>query len=213
MAAIFDILAATIVGGLLVLMTLTAVSSGVTQFFNYNSDAISQSQLTATADIIEYDLRKVGFAIPEMIKDSTLIIALPNQLKYISNLNYFTDHVIDTVEYFIQPADTLQFPDTSVVTYDVVRVCEISGAPFDSGSIGRIANDSIFVYLDQVGDPATLIQTIRMVEVTLITLTPELVLSDELLKLQGQERIEEFERLMRDSYWRQTRVLSRNLKR
>jgi hypothetical protein len=213
MAAIFDIMASFIIGGLLVLMTLTAVSSGVTQFFNYNSDAIAQTNLTETADIIEYDLRKVGFAIPEIMKDSILIIAWPNRLKYISHLNYFTDHVVDTVEYFIQPADTIQYPDTSLIVYDVIRVSEISGFPLDSGSVGRIANDSIFVYLDQVGDPATLIKTIKMVEVTLIAFTPELVLSDEILKLQGDERREEFERLMRESYWRQTRVLSRNLKR
>ena len=213
MASILDIMASVIIGGLLVLMTLTAVSSGVTQFFNYNSDAIAQTNLTETADISEYDLRKVGFAIPEIMKDSILIIAWPNRLKYISHLNYFTDHVVDTVEYFIQAGDTIQYPDTTLIVYDVIRVSEISGSSLDSGSVGRIANDSIFVYLDQVGDPATLIKTIRMVEVTLIAFTPELVLSDAILKLQGDERREEFERLMRESYWRQTRVLSRNLKR
>ena len=213
MASILDIIASTIFGGLLVVMTLTAIDSGVTQFFNYNSDAIVQSQLAETANIIQYDLRKVGFGIPESQQDSVLAMALPNNLKYISHLNFFSDQIIDTVEYIIQVYDTLDIPDTLIVMYDVIRIVKISGAAIDSGSVGRIGNDSIFIYLDQIGNPASIIMEIKMVEVTIIAFTPDLVLSQEFLKLSGLERKEELERLMRESYWRQTRVLSRNLKR
>lgn len=79
-----------------------------------------------------------------------------------------------------------------------------------------------FRYLDQIGNPVDpgmeLIAT-KMVEVTLTMFNPRVVLSPELVKkevssIQDQEfRKRELRRLLRTSFWRQTRLVSKNLRR
>ena len=225
MAEVYDIVASMIIGSMLVIMTLTALDSGITMFHNYNSDVISQDEIANLAEIIQYDLRKVGYGLPELEIEDVVLIAQYNHLKYIAHLNkdadfyaaihgnVHIDAVVDTVEYYIQPADTLDFIDTLIVIYDVVRIVKVSQETVESGPVGRIVNDSAFVFLNQMGTPVTVMAAIKMVEVTLIAFNPNIVLSTEFLKLQGQERLDELERLLRESYWRQTRVLSRNLRR
>ena len=225
MAEVFDLMTSMIIGSLVVIMTLTALDAGVTMFYNYNSDAISQEEIASLAEIIQYDLRKVGYGLPELEIEDMVLTAQHNQLKFIAHLNkevdfyanihgnLHTDNVRDTVEYIIQAADTLDYIDTLIVVYDVMRTVKVSQENIESGSIGRIVNDSAFVYLDQMGNEVSVMAAIKMVEVTLIAFNPNIVFSTEFMQLTGQERIDELNNLLRESYWRQTRVLSRNLRR
>ena len=225
MAEVFDLMTSMIIGSLVVIMTLTALDAGVTMFYNYNSDAISQEEIASLAEIIQYDLRKVGYGLPELEIEDMVLTAQHNQLKFIAHLNkevdfyanihgnLHTDNVRDTVEYIIQAADTLDYIDTLIVVYDVMRTVKVSQENIESGSIGRIVNDSAFVYLDQMGNEVSVMAAIKMVEVTLIAFNPNIVFSTEFMQLTGQERIDELNDLLRESYWRQTRVLSRNLRR
>jgi len=225
MSEVYDLVASMIIGSMLVIMTLTALDSGITMFHNYNSDVISQDEIANLAETIQYDLRKVGYGMPETAIENVVLIAQSDHIKYVAHLNkdvdfysaihgnLHVDNVVDTVEYYLQPADTLDFIDTLIVIYDVVRVVKVSQENIESGPVGRIVNDSAFVFLNQMGVPTSVMAAIKMVEVTLIAFNPNIVLSTEFLKLQGQERLDELDRLLRESYWRQTRVLSRNLRR
>jgi len=225
MSSILDILGATIIGGLLLLIALTAMSSAVEVFFNYNADAIVQSQLAELSSIIQFDLRKMGYGIPEAAQNTIIQTATPNQVKFIAHLNLNFDYYIsvhgnlhtdatpDTIEYQVVATDTINFVDTSVVMYSLMRTIKVSQENIETGVIGRITNDSVFVYLDQLGAPVTLITSTQMIQVTLVALNPEIVVSDVFLEATGAERINELRKLLRESYWRQTRVISRNLKR
>ncbi len=231
MGSLIDIIISLVIGGFLLLIALTATDSTTQEFFNLNSDAIVQSQLTRISNILEFDLRKMGFRIPESQLKDVLQTAQSNHLKYIAQLNYDADSrikmsgvntfdsVADTVDYKITSYETISFKDTSVTLYDIHRKVTISGIKTVDMSIGKIGNQDVFTYLDQAGNPTTMKSAIKMVEVVLSAFNPRVVLSPELVMSQigtNQDvefRKRELRRILRASYWRQIRLVSKNLKR
>ncbi len=232
MSSILDIIGGSILGGLLLLIAITSSHNSIEAFYNYNSDAIVQQNLTQLSRIIEYDLRKMAFGIPEAQQPNVLQIAQSNHLKFIAQLNLDADsfllipgvshydNIPDTIEYVITPAEEIDFPDTSVTIYEVRRTIKISTGTTHTSIIGRIGNNDVFRYLNQIGDPVQVISATKMVEVTLTAFNPKVVLSPELVSADIYQNIQDVElrkkevrRLLRASYWRQTRLVSRNLRR
>jgi hypothetical protein len=227
MTTILDILSGTIIGGFVLLLTLTATDTGTRNFVNYNADAIVQNQMAWCAEVIEYDLRKMGFGIPEYLQNTIIQIGTPSHLKFLSHLNLTVkydgattfDNIPDTIEYKILPADTLDFPDTTVVMFKVMKTVKISPNYSKTQMIGKIGNSDVFRYLDQVGNPVPIIMATRMVEVTIMAFSRDVILSPELVsdKLKGIKnkdiRRRELLELLRPSFWRQTRQVSKNLRR
>lgn len=230
MGSLLDYIMAMIVGGAILLITITVTDTGTREFLNYNSDAIIQMNLMNMSSTIEYDLRKMGYGIPE--GDQVLFIAQPNHFKFIAQLNrdfdYFghliphRDNIPDTIEYVVTLAETIDYGDTVLRMYKVTRILKITGEGVSSTDIGRIGNARVFRYLDQVGnpvDPGAELVASKMVEVTLTAFNPRVILSPELVRkevssIQDQEfRKKELRRLLRTSFWRQTRLVSKNLRR
>jgi hypothetical protein len=231
MSVLIDIIGGLFIGGFLMLMALTATDTATTEFYNYNSDAIVQQNLARISDVIQYDLRKMGFGIPEQQSTTILQIAQPAHLKFLSQLNSdpdcmvhisgvsSIDHDVDSVEYMIVPFDSVDYGDTVIVTYRVRRNIFVSPGYHSSMTVGIIGNAQAFRYLDQIGRPVANINMTRMVEVTLTAYDPRIVLSTEWVDSRLNEisnvdfRKQELRRLLRASYWRQTRLISKNLKR
>ena len=230
MAMVLDLIGGLFVGGFLLIIALSATDTATTEFYNYNSDAIVQQNLARMSDVIQYDLRKMGFGIPESQKATILNISQPNRLKFLAHLNsdpdcmmditgLSIDNIVDSVEYQVIPFDSIDYYDTVIVTYQVRRRVYISPNYTSDMSIGIIGNPEAFRYLDQVGHPVAFMSETRMVEVTLTAYDPRVVLSkdwvDSRMNEIGNEdfRKQELRRLLRASYWRQTRLISKNLKR
>lgn len=219
MSSILDIIGGLLIGGMILLLTLAATDRGTREFFNYNSDAIVQNQLATMAYIIEYDLRKMGFGIDEVQQGTILQIATSNHLKFLTQLNNKTDVTPDTIEYNVVSDETIDYGDTTLIMYKVWRTIKIPGQQSKIQMIGKIGNNNVFRYLDQIGNPAEITQATKMVEVTLVAFNPRIVLSPEFVttqidSIQGAElRKKELTRLLRPSFWRQTRLVSKNLRR
>ncbi len=230
MGSILDYIMATIIGGAILLITITVTDTGTREFLNYNSDAITQINLANMSGTIEYDLRKMGYGIPE--GSQVIFKAEPNHIKFIAHLNrefdYFghtiphRDNIPDTIEYIVSLAETIDYGDTVLRTYKITRILKITGEGNRATDIGRIGNHRVFRYLDQIGnpvDPGTELIATKMVEVTLTMFNPRVVLSPELVRkevssIQDREfRKMELRRLLRTSFWRQTRLVSKNLRR
>jgi len=230
MGSLLDYITAIIVGGVILLITMRVTDTGTREFLNYNSDAISQINLANMSSIIEYDLRKMGYGVPE--GEQVLFAAERNRLKFIAHLNrefdYFghliphRDEIPDTIEYIVTPAEVIDYGDTSLTMYKVTRRLKITGEGEKIYDIGRIGNGAVFRYLDQIGnpvDPGAELVASKMVEVTLTAFNPRVVLSPELVRrevsnIQDVEfRKRELRRLLRTSFWRQTRLVSKNLRR
>ena len=226
MSTMIDIIGGIMIGSILLLVSMTAMDNALQQFVNHNADAIVQNELASLSDIIQDDLRKMGYAIPEAHQTQILKVADSNHVVFISNLNqdrdYFevvhgnlhTDQIPDTVEFRVLPFDTIVFMDTSIVLYSINRRVKVSQESEVSGSIGTISNTSVFRYLNQVGQEVSYIPATVMVEVTLIAVNPNIYISDEVIEANDPvERMRELRKLLRESYWRQTRVISKNLRR
>jgi len=224
MQTMIDILGAMFIGAMLMLVALKAMDNGLQNFVNHNADAIVQSELATTSQILQNDLRKMGYGVPESQQGSILQIAQPTHLKYLSHLNHDIDYlnpggsnidnVIDTIDYNITPFDTVTFIDTSIVLFGVNRTIKVSGSSALSSVIGTTTEDTVFRYLNQAGIEVSMAQATKMVEVTLIAVNPNIYVSDEVLAADNpQDRMVELRRLLRESFWRQTRVISRNLRR
>ena len=231
MGVIIDIIGALFIGGFLLIIALTATDTATTEFYNYNSDAIVQQNLAQMSDVIQYDLRKMGFGIPEAQKNTILQIATPSRLKFLSHLNSdpdckvkipsvtTIDKVVDSIEYNIVHFDSVDYGDTVIVTYAVRRRIFVSPNYQNNTNLGIICNQNAFRYLDQVGIPVTFLNQTRMVEVTLTAYDPRVVLSPDWVDSYINDisnkafREKELRRLLRASYWRQTRLISKNLKR
>ncbi|MCK5453664.1 MAG: hypothetical protein KAJ16_04845, partial [Calditrichia bacterium] len=95
MTAMIDVLGGLFIGGFLLLIALTATDTATTEFFNYNADAIMQQNLANTSKIIQYDLRKMGFGVPEALLGSILQVATGNRLKFLAHLNSDPDAMVN----------------------------------------------------------------------------------------------------------------------
>lgn len=226
-----DIIGGIFIGGFLLLIALSATDTATTEFFNYNSDAIMQQNLATTSEIIQYDLRKMGFGIPEAAQGTILQVATGSHLKFLAHLNSDPDatvdiaaittfdNIVDTIDYIALPFDSMDYYDTTVTTYQIRRTLRISPNYSHTMTIGVIGNQQVFRYLDQIGNEVAYTPATRMVEVTLTAFDPRIFISrdwidSKLNDISNKEfRIRELRRLLRASYWRQTRLISRNLRR
>ncbi len=219
MTSLLDIIGASIIGGMVLLLALTVTDYGTREFFNYNSDAIMQANLAHMAHLAEYDLRKMGFGIDESQQSTILQIAQSDHLKFLTQLNYNVDTIPDTIEYKIIQAEVIDFGDTTLTMFNILRNVTVVQHSNESMNIGKIGNNNVFRYLNQIGEAVEIIQETKMVELTLITYEPRIILSPEFVttKLNGIERADlrkrELQRLLRPSFWRQTRLVSKNLRR
>ena len=232
MAILIDIIGGLFIGGFLMIIALTATDTATTEFYNYNSDAIVQQNLAQMSNVIQYDLRKMGFGIPEQFKHTIIQVAQPDRIKFLAHLNSSPsckindpnvttiDNVVDSIEYRVIPHDSIDYQDTVIVTYQIRREIFVSPAYTSSIGIGIVGNPGAFRYLNQIGKPVAVMSEVQMVEVTLTAYDPRVVLSTDWVDSRINEvgynedfRKRELRRLLRASYWRQTRLISKNLKR
>lgn len=231
MGSMLDIVSATMIGAMLLLTLLVATDTMTTEFFNYNADAITQMNLANISTTMQHDIRKMGYGIPKLQIATVLQKSDPDHLIFLSQLNLDADYyaylhgnihmddIPDTIEYRIIPHETITYWDTALVTYRVMRTLKVSQEATDVSLVGIVANSDVFRYLDQAGNETGVPSAIKMVEVTLTAYDPRVVLSREYVMsqidtLQGAAyRDRELRRLLRPSYWRQTRLVSKNLRR
>lgn len=231
MSTYLDILIATFIGGMMLLMLHTASNNAHQAFMNNNADAITQQNIARLTQILQHDLRKMGFNVPEKDQYTTIVLAESNRIKFLSHLNgdphcrmqipgiNYLDNVADTIEYYIYPKQYVTLIDTTIVLYSVQRTITIPPNYQSQMDIGLIANGEVFRYLDQVGRPVANPSATKIVEVTIKSLNPRIVLSPEyvveqLSQIKDPIYLEqELKRLVKPSYWRQTRLISRNLNR
>ena len=126
MSSYLDILSGTIIGGMVMLIALTASDLGLRRMYNHNADEILQSNLKRITQVIEFDLRKMGFGVPDDELPNIIQIKDPDRLKFLVQLNMDTDTFypaagitttdaqVDTLEYRIQNGTTITVADSNV---------------------------------------------------------------------------------------------------
>ena len=98
MNQIHDLLGSIIIGGIVLLMLLAfngnVMQSAGTQTFK----TIVQSNLTAVTDILEFDIRKMGYRL-SATQDSAVVLADSNRITFRGDID--DNGVVDQVQYYI----------------------------------------------------------------------------------------------------------------
>lgn len=159
MGTLLDIFGSIFIAGILLLMILKLnIFASNASYYSDNELNLQQNAKTL-AEIINYDLRKIGYNY-----DSTaLIIAQPTQLKYYADINPpgTAGHgTIDVVEYFL--GDSTEVTNTTnsrdKVLYRVINEVDTLGGP----TLGLV--NLKFSYLNSQGIITTSLDSIKYVK-------------------------------------------------
>lgn len=229
MATIMDIISGIVIGGMLILIALTALSTGMQTSANHTAAEIAQLNLARSSQIMELDLQKIGFGIPEEDRGQVFRIAAASQVKALAQLNRDAqteipvagvtvfDNIPDTLEYRITLDDTITIGDSTLSIYKITRLVKIASIDSSSSVIGKIATNNVFRFLNQLGNQTSVPAEVRILEINLRAFNPQVILSPELAMANPQSgdleiRKRELQYLLRGGYSRQSRITLRNLR-
>jgi len=196
-STLIDIMGATIIGGILLVMVNSLNERAVESNIIYGADKLLQLEVVQLADLIEKDFRKIGYCEdPSKISESTDLIlnADTSQIKFITDLN--RDGNLDTLEYFVS--------DTSALSHtknprDRILYRKINDYP-NQETLNVSSNITHFYlrYFDALN-----------AELTSPVTSPGLIAYMEIsFKVEDSEAYDE---QYSEAYWQQVRLTSRNL--
>ena len=195
-STLLDIMGATIVGGLLLLVLLRLYGTVAGNSIIYGSDRSLQRSLAETAAIIEYDFRKMGYCEdPFKLTEGMQIITVADS-QFIS---FYTDTdrdgELDVMSYYV--SDTLALSATKNPRDRILYRRTNSQLPF---MISTNVTDLKFEYYDIFGKPL-----------------PAPVASPlEIAHMRISFKVEDPEAYNEEysqAYWQQVRLTSKNLRK
>ncbi|HPI37386.1 MAG TPA: hypothetical protein PK397_05520 [Ignavibacteriaceae bacterium] len=192
---LLDILGASIVGGILLLTLFRIQDNTIQNFFFYNSDLILQTNLLDIIEVVESDLRRIGYcAVPENFPDPTqaIIAADSVSIRFLSDTNL--NGVMDTVYYVC--GTIAQLAATSNL-YDKLLYRYINGSSASTYGVGAVTQFQL-KYFGALGNeltiPITDLGAIVTMQVSIMVESPDA-----------------YDQNYSNAYWRQVRLASRNL--
>lgn len=192
-SVLIDILGSMIVGGLF-LLTLLRFNENTTQnTYAFNGEVIVQENLTATVESLEYDLRKIGYCedaskIPQPFK--AILYADSAEIKYLSDTQLSGN--LDEVRYYLGPASELS---ETTNPNDKLLYRSVNG---EASSVNLGVTMFKIKYYDSMGH----------------VLTPPLSFPTGIAFMQIDIKVENSEAYdndYRNAFYRQIKVVSRNL--
>lgn len=193
-AALLDIVGSILVGGLL-LLTLFRMNDNASQnTFNFSGELIVQENLIASIEVLEYDLRKIGYCEnPFLINPSRAILfADSTQIRFLTDEDF--DGNLDTMEYFLGSTSELTItpnPDDKLL----YRI--INGVP---SSVNLGVTQFKMKYFDVFNN-----------EIPIPVSAPTGIVSMQVDV--SVENTAAYNEEYRFAFWRQVRLSSRNLNR
>lgn len=195
MSSLIDIIGSSIIGGFLLLLLFNVFDTTNEYFISHGDDLIVQQNLTSVASILEWDLRKMGFMVPE--SELSILQADSTSIKFKGDIN--KDFSLDTIEYYLGPTTdllTTQNPDDRFIYR------KRNGLPIMGAKVGVVTNFR-FEYLDQDGNVVSGLSSIKMIRINMKVENAAVYGNDPNPKKTKY----------RTAIWQQTRLVSRNLRR
>jgi hypothetical protein len=205
MGAILDIIVSFTVGGLILLIILAANDIAAENHAVYNGDMLVQEMLVSTAQVVEGELRNMGFGVAETV--ATILEADSNSISFLVDLGR-DGAPIDTIRYYVGPTSELSATQNEA---DRLLHRRVNSQP--SMQIGAVTLFDVN-YITQGGDilsrpvPSGSLSEIHTIEVTMEVQNPYAP-----LKKEGVGGDDAPEALFSTSLWQQTRLASQNSRR
>ncbi len=200
MAAILDVVFSIVLGGMLLMIILTANEIASDNHSIYNGDMLVQEMLISTAQLVEGEFRNMGFGVPE--GEKTILQADTNRITFLSDLN--RDGTPENVVYAV--GETSELSSTQNENDRYLHRIVNGGA---ASQVGVVTHFSLR-YMTRSGEvlatpvlPSRLTE-IHVVEVTMEVQNPYAPQS----RVGGDPNI-----LYSSSLWQHTRLASQNSRR
>jgi len=200
MTAIMDVLVSFIIGGILLMIILTANDIAAENNTVYNGDMLVQEMLISTCQVLEGELRNMGFGVAETV--TTIVEADSGAISFLTDLD--RNGTVETVRYYIGPTSELHNTQN--------EGDRLLHRTVNAGTVSSIGAVTIFdlSFLTQQGDllprpvPLARLSEIHTVEVTIEVQNPYAPLNP-----MGDNP----QALFSSSLWQQTRLASQNTRR
>lgn len=192
---ILDIIGSVIIGGIL-LTTLFRMSDRATEStYNKSGDLTIQQNIAAVVRTLEYDFRKIGYCadwakIPNPAK--SIIYANSDKIKFLTDVD--RDGNVDTMSYYIGPASELIYTANprDKFLYRVVN----NEKPVQV-NLGVTQFELVYYNVDKevIPTPVAVLGEIYTIQVSIAV-----------------ENIEAYDQKYSQVFWRQIRLVAKNLK-
>jgi len=207
---IIDIIASSMTFGTLLLMAIRLNGSVNENLQRYNGDLIVQNNIVTVIAMIEYDFRKIGYCKdPTQLPDPTkaIILADSTRLKFYTDLatsaNPDGDGNLDILYYYLGPTSELSMTPNP---RDRILYRVENNKPPKGANLGVTLSD--LKYFDALNDPITFpIANPGQIWAMQITMQVENLAAAEL-----KFNTASFDNQYSSAFWRQVRLVSRNLK-
>lgn len=194
-STLLDIMGSIIIGGILMTITWRLSEAATEKTYNGSGELSLQQNLVAVAQILENDFRKIGFCenwnkIPDPTK--AILSADFTSIKFLTDTD--SDGDVDSIRYYLGTTSELSHTPNprDRMLYRVVNN-EVPGG----SNLG--ITQFFMVYYDALGDtiplPITITGEITSIEINITV-----------------ENVAAYDTMYSSAYWKQIRMVSRNLK-
>jgi hypothetical protein len=201
-STLIDILGSTLVGGMIFLILLRINDSAVENTFINGGEYIIQLNLVEIVQVLEYDFRKIGYCatwskIPDPSK--AIIMADSSSISFLTDVG--SNGSVDTLHYYLGPASELSMTSNpnDRLLYRVVN----SETPIGA-NLGVVVFN--LTYYNPLGDtiysPVAQPGEIQNIQIDIKVENTETFTSS----------VEEGEQIISSAFWRQIRLVARNLR-
>jgi hypothetical protein len=194
-STIIDIVGSILIGGALMIILWRLNDATTENTYNYSGELSLQQNLATTAEVLEYDFRKIGYCadwnkIPDPSK--SIILADSNKIKFLTDVQ--SDGIVDTMYYYLGPTSELTQTENprDRILYRVVNSETPKGA-----NLG--ITQFKMVYFDALGD----------------TIPFPIAQPGQIASMEINVTVENTSAYDQDystAFWRQIRLVARNLK-
>jgi len=199
-STILDILGSILIGGLLMLILFRLNDAAAENTYNNGQDLTIQENLTSVVEVLENDLRKLGYCkdwnkIP--VPTKAILNADSTSITFLTDVN--NDGNVDTIHYYTGPTSELS---STPNPNDRLLYRVVNSEPARSVNLG--ITEFSFLYFDTFGD----------------TLSFPINSTGQIASIQVSLRVEDTEPRVDqngqmqyvNAFWRQVRLEARNLK-
>lgn len=192
---ILDILGSVIIGGVLMTIAYRFSDTITERTYNHSGELTIQQNLATVAQTVEYDFRKIGYCknwnlLPDPTK--AILSADTSSIRFYTDID--NDGDVDSIRYYLGSISELT---GTANPRDRMLYRVLNNEQPKSANLG--VTQFYLVYFDALGDtihpPIGLNGGIVSIEINLIV-----------------ENTEAYDRIYSKAFWRQIRMVSRNLK-
>lgn len=194
-STILDIIGSMIIGGILLSIAWRLSDTATEKTYNNSGDLSLQQNLATIAQMLEYDFRKIGYSadwnkLPDPTK--AILYADSSSIKFLTDID--SDGNLDSIRYFLGPTSELTETENprDRMLYRVLND-EVPGG----SNLG--VTEFRMVYYDALGD----------------TIPLPIVNTGEISSIEINVTVENtaaYDTLYSTAYWRQIRLIARNLR-